>query len=86
MDLSIVIVNWNTETLLRDCLRSVRAAIGALGVETFVVDNASSDGSAGRVIDLFGRLDHVAVVFNDRNTGFSRAVNQGAGIVRDGTP
>ena len=40
-ELSIVIVNWNTRDLLRDCLNSVSDAIGALGVEVLVVDAES---------------------------------------------
>jgi len=49
MDLSIVIVNWNTKSLLRDCLQSVYAGLGPLNAEILVVDNASSDGSCDMV-------------------------------------
>ena len=55
MDLSIVIVNWNTRDLLRDCLRSVAAGRGRLNVEVLVVDNASSDGSAEMIRAEFPR-------------------------------
>ena len=47
-DLSVVIVNYNTRDLLRNCLLSLRASQG-LGLEIIVVDNASSDGSAEMV-------------------------------------
>jgi N-acetylglucosaminyl-diphospho-decaprenol L-rhamnosyltransferase len=47
--LSIVIVNWNTSALLRDCLASLPAACGDLAPEVLVVDNASRDGSAALV-------------------------------------
>ena len=46
LDLGIVILNWNTRDLLRDCLRSVYASSGPLDYAVCVVDNASSDGSA----------------------------------------
>jgi GT2 family glycosyltransferase len=49
MDLSIVIVNWNTREMLRDCLRSVLSGLGPLAAEILVVDNASSDGSVEMV-------------------------------------
>ena len=44
MDLSIVIVNWNTRDLLRGCLTSVYIGLGALKAEVLVV-NASSDAT-----------------------------------------
>ncbi len=49
MDLSVVIVNWNTRDLLRDCLQSVFAALGGLEAEVFVVDNASEDDSPAMI-------------------------------------
>ena len=54
---SVVIVNWNTKQLLRDCLESVDAAARALpgAVEVVVVDNASTDGSDSLVRDEIGR-------------------------------
>ena len=45
-DLSVVIVNWNTAPLLRNCLDSLPAACDGLTREVLVVDNASRDGSA----------------------------------------
>ncbi len=53
MDLSIVIVNWNTKDLLRDCLNSVRAGLSGITAEVLVVDNASSDGSCNMLRDHF---------------------------------
>ncbi len=76
MDLSIIIVNWNTRDLLIDCLNSIQENLGAapaLQAETFVVDNASSDGSS----DLI-RKDYswVHLIENQENVGFARANNQ----------
>ena len=45
LDLAVIILNYNTRDLLRDCLRSLREQTG-LTFETCVVDNASPDGSA----------------------------------------
>jgi GT2 family glycosyltransferase len=72
MDLSIVIVNWNSAALLRDCLRSIYATASALEFEVIVIDNASFDGS-----ELMVRREFPAVRFiqSDQNLGFAGANN-----------
>jgi hypothetical protein len=72
MDLSIVIVNWNTRELLRDCLTSVLSPCGGLAVEILVVDNASSDGSAAMVRAGFPA---VRLIESPRNIGFAAGNN-----------
>ena len=79
MDLSIVIVNWNTKDLLRDCLASVFANIGELDCEVHVVDNNSSDGSLAMVIEEFPA---VRLIRNTQNFGFAAANNQAIRIAR----
>lgn len=76
MWLSIVIVNWNTCDLLAKCLESVDTEIQLfpLGkVETLLVDNASTDGSAELVKK---RFPWVQLLANSENVGFARANNQ----------
>jgi N-acetylglucosaminyl-diphospho-decaprenol L-rhamnosyltransferase len=73
IDLAIVIVNWNTSTLLQDCLASVFANAGP-SFEVCVVDNASNDGSAEMVAAVFPQ---VRLIRNSRNNGFSKASNAG---------
>jgi hypothetical protein len=73
MDLSIVIVNWNTRDLLRDCLSSVMAGLGALHAQVWVVDNGSTDGS---VAMLTAEFPGVMVIANAQNAGFAAANNQ----------
>jgi len=74
----IIIVNWNSGELLRDCLKSIAAASHH---ESFtlnnvvVVDNASWDGSAER---LEGQGFPLITVRNTANRGFAAACNQGA--------
>ena len=77
-DISIVIVNYNTIDLLRDCLRSLLQTEGKL-CEIMVVDNASSDGSADMVEREF---PGVVLVRNQQNAGFSKANNQGMRLAR----
>lgn len=73
MDLSIVILNYNTRDLLRQCLRSLEKAIaGDAAYEIFVVDNASSDGSAEVVRDEF---PWVKLIQSPQNLGFSAGNN-----------
>jgi GT2 family glycosyltransferase len=76
MDLSAIIVNRDAADLLRECLRSMLAALEATGLETelVVVDNASSDASREVVRREF---PDVALVENDQNVGFPAAVNAG---------
>ncbi len=71
-DLSIVIVNWNTRDLLRDCLASLPAACSGLTTETVVVDNRSADGSAAMVREQFPGVN---LIDGGGNIGFSRGNN-----------
>jgi N-acetylglucosaminyl-diphospho-decaprenol L-rhamnosyltransferase len=73
IDLSIVIVNWNTRLLLAQCLQSIYDTVSDLDFETIVVDNASSDGSVAMVR---GRFPQTRVIVNSENVGFVRANNQ----------
>ena len=74
MDLSIIIVNWNTRPLLERCLESIFRAAGNLSVEIFVVDNASKDDSQEVLKKRFqGRVN---LIFNEKNLGFAKANNQ----------
>ncbi len=74
MDLSIVIVNWNTCELLAQCLQSVYQTTTNLNAELLVVDNASNDGSSVMVSTRYPR---VQLLQNAENVGFARANNQG---------
>jgi len=79
IDLSIIIVNWNTHDLLAQCLQSVYDTVQELELEVFVVDNASTDGSAAMVRE---RFPQVRLIENRENVGFARANNQ---AVREST-
>jgi GT2 family glycosyltransferase len=79
LDLSIVIVNWNTIGLLRDCLRSIYATTRGLDFEVIVVDNASHDGSVEMARAEFPQAILIA---NAENLGFAAANNQGLAIAR----
>ncbi len=72
MSLSIVIVNFNTEKLLKGCLESVYAGANGTPLTIWVVDNNSHDESVSMVKSHFPK---VQVVENRQNLGFSKANN-----------
>lgn len=74
LDLAIVILNYNTVELLRDCLRSVFASESSLRFHVCVVDNASTDGSVEMVQQEFPAVHLIA---NRVNSGFSSGNNDG---------
>lgn len=78
MDLSVIIVSYNTRQLLDECLASVLAAEPPPGgLEVIVVDNASSDGSAAMVAERYPTVRLLAL---ETNLGFSAANNRGSAV------
>jgi GT2 family glycosyltransferase len=73
MDLSIIIVNWNTKDLLLQCLDSLYQGAKGIEKEIFVVDNSSSDGSGALVRKRFPEIN---LIENPVNWGFAKANNQ----------
>jgi N-acetylglucosaminyl-diphospho-decaprenol L-rhamnosyltransferase len=71
---SVVVVSWNTRELLARCLEALaEGEVSSPTCEAFVVDNASSDGSAEMVPQRFPAVHLIA---NRANVGFARANNQ----------
>jgi O-antigen biosynthesis protein len=77
--LSVIIVNYNVQHFLEQCLYSVRKAAANVSTEVFVVDNNSVDGSVQMVKEKF---PEVHLIENKKNTGFSYANNQAIKISR----
>ncbi len=74
IDISIIIVNWNTKDLLLQCLSSIQETVlGDIAYEVWVVDNASSDGSLAAVRE---RFPHAYLIRNRVNEGFAAANNR----------
>jgi GT2 family glycosyltransferase len=75
LDLSVILVNWNTRDALRDCLTSLRAALQAspMASEVCVVDNASRDGSAEMTAQEF---PEVRLTANTHNRNYAAGSNQ----------
>lgn len=74
MELSIIIVNWNSVDYLRECLSSIYRETGDLEFEIIVVDNASFDGSEAM---LEAEYQSVKFIQSSENGGFACANNLG---------
>ncbi len=78
LDVSIIIISWNTKKLLRNCLNSIYNTVSdGLSYEVIVIDNASTDSSAEMVEEEFSQ---VRLGKNIENVGFARANNQAVEI------
>lgn len=73
MDVSIIIVNYNTKTLTSNCIESIFTYTRDVSFEIILVDNASVDGSK----ELFEIDNRIRYVYNNENVGFGRANNIG---------
>ena len=73
MKLSVVLLSYNTRDLTEQALRSTLTALDGIQSETFVVDNASVDGSADMIKEKF---PEVTLLVNDKNIGFSGGNNK----------
>ena len=74
LDVSIIIVSWNTKELLIDCLSSIEGNVTGVNYEVIVVDNASTDGSQEAVEEKF---PNVKLIKSEKNNGFSVGNNIG---------
>jgi len=72
MDTSIIIVNWNTREMLRNCLVSLGQQVDSNNINVIVVDNNSSDGSREMVSAQF---PSVHLIDSGGNIGFGKANN-----------
>jgi len=79
IEVSIIVVNWNTKDVLRDCLGSVYKQSKDVIFEVIVIDNASGDGSVEMVKKEFPQ---VTLIENRENKGFAAANNQGIAIAK----
>ncbi len=79
IDLSVVIINWNTKELLLNCIRSIKDTTHKISYEIIVVDNGSHDGSQLAIKEQF---PEVRLIENNQNLGFARANNIGISTSR----
>lgn len=73
LDITVIIVNYNVEYFLEQCLNSTFKALEKVNGEVYVVDNNSIDGSVEMVKEKF---PEAFLIDNKENLGFSKANNQ----------
>jgi GT2 family glycosyltransferase len=73
VQLSIIIINYNSRSLIEQCFASIDKAIVGLNTEIIVVDNNSTDGSKEY---LPSKFPGIRFILNNQNTGFGKACNQ----------
>src|SRR5687768_858000 len=74
MDISVIILSWNTKELLHKCLKALQHHKSKFCFEVIVVDNCSSDGSADMVRSCF---PFVVLIESGENLGFAKGNNLG---------
>ena len=77
MDLSIIIVNWNTGDLLEKCVKSIKKETKNLLYEIIVYDNNSKDSS---ITTLEEKYPDVTLIKGTENLGFSKGNNKAVNI------
>lgn len=75
VDVTIIIVNYNTKQLLGDCIQSIYEKTFDVNFEIIIVDNASNDGSQGFIRKNFPKI---VLIESEFNLGFGLANNLGA--------
>lgn len=78
MHVSIIIVNYNTKQLTKNCIESIIAKTSGVEYEIILVDNESSDGSQ----EVFASDKQIKFIEAGENLGFGKANNLGAQYAR----
>ena len=77
IDVSIIVVNYNSTELLKNCLYSIEKFTNGISYEIIVIDNSSLTGEIDKLLKFF---DRITLIKNDVNKGFGAANNQGVEI------
>lgn len=82
MDLSIIIVNYNTRKLVQECVNSIVKCKGNINLEVIIVDNGSLQKIQKSNFIIHNDKFKVVIIENETNLGFSKANNQGIRIAK----
>lgn len=82
MDLSIIIVNWNSKDYLYEAIASVEADTKGIDFEVVVIDGGSFDGCSEMLRQMY---PHVVFIQSDKNLGFAKANNEAFKVSRGRT-
>lgn len=80
MDVSVILINYNTRELTIDCINSITRLSKDFEYEIIVIDNLSKDDSVKEIKAL--NNPHIRLIENDDNEGTSRAFNKAAKLAR----
>jgi GT2 family glycosyltransferase len=81
VDLSIIIVSFNTKELSENCLKSIVKYTGGISYEIIIIDNNSKDDSV-EMFEILSKTYPITLIKNKTNAGFGRANNQGLKIAK----
>lgn len=81
IDLSIIILSYNTKDLTFQCIQSVvsqyRKELEENKIEIIAVDNNSTDGSQPAIINIKNKMSNIKLIENKENLGFGKGCNTG---------
>lgn len=78
IDVSIIVVNYNTQQLTFNCIDSIFEKTTDVSFEVILIDNASTDGS----VDVFSKDKRIVFIQSPQNIGFGKANNLGYSIAK----
>ena len=76
--ISVIIVNWNSNELLKECIESITNYSDSMVDKVVVVDNYSTDNSLSNLSKIENLTINLQIIHNQENLGFGKACNQGA--------
>jgi len=79
IDISVIIVNYNSSELLKNCLNSIDQFTKEINYEVIVVDNNSITGDIEKLLEDYNRM---TLIKNEVNKGFGEANNQGVEVAK----
>lgn len=74
MDISVIIINYNSKQMTAECIDSVVEKTKDIDYEIIIVYNGSTDGSK----ELFGKDKRIKNIYSEENFVFGRANNLGS--------
>jgi len=81
VDLSVIVLNYNTKKVLLDCLESIYEYTRDVSFEVVVVDNGSTDSSVDAIRDMQNERRNLRLIENKENLGFAAGNNRARRVV-----
>ena len=84
VDLSIIVISYNTKQITKDCLESIIKSLknSSINYEIIVIDNISNDDSLEMLRKYSNKYSNIELIENKENVGFGRANNQGVRVAK----